>query len=225
MTATVDTINRASNPDFMSDFTKSFVSVLVADIIDARSLVAAADSAVNRRHLVRATFAGVEGLAWHCREHVREIARQMGHLTPLADLALREQTYTVTDHGEVIEQVRYLALATSIRLMVKQAAEFVHGFEVDFGSIGWQRLRAAIAIRHRITHPKRIEDLTLSDSDIDTVGLGFDWFLSVSSDLLEQTVASYANFVELARELVDQLKAGDPAALSEYHAALMRSED
>ena len=157
----------------MPELAHSFVRILITDVIEARTLLSSADSSVNRRNLVRTTLAGVEGLAWYFREHVREVAGEMGQLTPLAALALREQSYTVTDQGEISEQVRYLALATSIRLMIKQAQQIVPLFEVDISGTGWQQLRDAIAIRHRITHPKVADDLQISNSDLAAVNTGF----------------------------------------------------
>lgn len=209
----------------MPDLAHSFVAILITDIIDARALLSSANTPVNRRHVVRATLAAVEGLAWYCREHIREVASQTGDLTPLADMALREQTYTVTEQGEILEQVRYLSLSTSIRLMVKQATQIAPPFRVDFGETGWKSLKDAIAIRNRTTHPKQIIDLELSDSDIDTIRVGFDWFLAVCVEMLEMTTASYAAFVEASHHLLDELKAGDPQALADYHAALLRSDD
>lgn len=209
----------------MANLSQSFVSTLVTDIIDARALLSSADTPVNRRHVVRATLAGVEGLAWYCREHIREIAGQMGHLTPLADMALREQSYVVTEHGEILEQVRYLSLTSSIRLMVKQASQLEPSFDVDFSVAGWHRLRQAIAVRHRITHPKKIDDLYVSHSDVIVMGEGFQWFLTVCLELLTSTTASYGAFVRLSRDFLDRLKAGELQTLTKYRAALLSNED
>lgn len=206
----------------MSEFGQSFVSVLITDIIDARSLLSSADSPVNRRHLVRATLAGVEGLAWHCREHIRDLAREMGHLTPLADMALREQTYTVTEQGEIVEQVRFLSLTTSIRLTIKQAAQLDAAITVDFGDAGWAHLRRAIAIRHRIMHPKGTIDLAVSDEDLIAIGIGFQWFLVITAEILDKTTANYKIFVAMTKELVRRLKEGDPIALELYRSELSR---
>lgn len=138
---------------------ESFTAILVGDVLAARETLSAANTQVNRRTLVRASLAAVEGLVWLCRQHVRETAEQMGELTPLADMALREQSYTVTRSGEVIEALRYIPLATSIRLIAKQAIQLHLSLRVSFDDAGWSKMLTAIEIRNRITHPKAILDL------------------------------------------------------------------
>ena len=42
---------------------------------------------------------------------------------------------------------------------------------------GWQKFQDAIKIRNRITHPKRKDDLSVSQEDYDTVFKGLQWFV------------------------------------------------
>ena len=204
---------------------KSFTRLLIEDVLDAYDRVAKRDDEGSRRHVVRTIFAAIEGEVWMCREHVRQTAAAMGYLTPLADLALREQNYSVTEAGEVVEQTRYVTLTASIRLTVKQAMVLAPGLLVDFGGHGWQQLKQALAVRHRITHPKQTAHLVISEDDLATARIAFEWVLAVVTEVMGAIISAQAEHSRDMRELLEQLKAGDPAALQAYRDALAAAPD
>ena len=49
--------------------------------------------------------------------------------------------------------------------------------ELDVSGSEWQSFRRAIKIRDRITHPKSVSDLNISDEDYNDVSAGFGWVL------------------------------------------------
>lgn len=202
---------------------ENFAAVLIQDVLAAREAVSVADTQVHRRNLVRSSLAAVEGIVWLCREHVRTAAEQIGELTPLADLALQERSYTVTHGGEVVEAVRYIALPASIRLVAKQASRIAPTFVLDLSGAGWQRLLDAIAVRNRITHPKALADLDATDADLAAVAHGTEWMMANGTELLDAIRTASRNHLRDVRELFDALKRGDPDALRLYHAELTRS--
>jgi hypothetical protein len=157
---------------------------------------------------------------WETREQVREISADMGYLTPLADLALREQNFMVTEQGEIVEQVRYVTLTASIRLTVRQVQTFAPALMVDFGSSGWQSLRLAIGVRNRVTHPKTTNDLIVSNDDLRITRIGLFWLLEMTEQVQRAAVDSFARHTKDFRELVERLKQGDPIALRAYRHAL-----
>jgi len=177
--------------------------------------------------VVRSTFAAVEGASWLCREHVRAIAASMNGLSPLADLALRERSYIVTNDGDLVEQVRFVTLSATIRLTIKQAMLIEPDLSVDFSHVGWARFKSAITIRNRVTHPKTIADLLISSTDMQTINQAFTWMLATTEYVMGATAHAYRAWVADMRGLLEALKSGDADALEAYHAALstVRSEN
>lgn len=200
---------------------RGLLASLAEDVIAAREALSGSDTAVNRRHLVRATLVAVEGLVWEARQQLRAIAQDMGELTPLADLALQEQSYQVNSNGELIETVKYIPVATSIRLIVRQAKLLSPSADIDFSNPGWQKLRQAIDIRNRLTHPKNLQDLNVAEAEIDVTNASFEWLLAEITKLLQAIVHAFRDYRDDATTLIDALRRGDPHALQLYRQALM----
>lgn len=203
----------------------SFIRLLIGDVLAARERLAADDTQRHRRDTIRSTFAAIEGVVWMYREHVREIARDMGVLTPTADLALRERTFRVSDRGDIVEQVRFVTLPTIIRLATKQAQLIEPSVAIDYTEVGWTALRTSIEVRNRVTHPKNRADLQISTDELKTVAIAFSWLLSITETAIGQINASFRHFISEMRDVLGALNRGDPEALSAYRAAIRNEDD
>jgi hypothetical protein len=206
-------------------FDKSFTRLLIEDVLDAYDHLRQRDSQSARRQVVRVIFAAIEGQIWLCREHVRDAAASMTQLSPIIGMALREQSYVITEAGDVKEQPRYVTLTASIRLAVRQANLLAPDLMVDFGGSGWTQLKQALATRHRITHPKRTADLVIEDCDLGTARGAFEWVLATVSEVLNAIVSAQSAHNQDMRLLLEKLKSGDPAALRAYQHALETMPD
>lgn len=204
---------------------QSFVAQLVGDVIAADTRLASDNIATNRRDVVRTRYAAIEGLVWIMREHVHTTMRELAYLTPLADLALRERSYVVTDSGDVKEQVRFTPLRQAIRLIVGQARLLSPDLDVTFTEPGWQALKDAALIRNRVTHPRSVGDMTISADDLARLGAGMAWLLATTEYVMSRTSLSFKWFNEEARVLLISLQRGDPDALAAYHAFLVSDEN
>jgi hypothetical protein len=162
----------------------------------------------------------MEGMTWLARQHVRTALAQLQKLTPFADLALQELSYSVSPSGELSEQTRWLPLLTAVRLLVSQALSISPEISVDYSRSGWSSLRRAIDIRNRITHPKAARDLAVSEADLDLVASGLSWLAATLEYVMASTNLALVAYNEQARNLLDRLIAGDAEALAEYQAAL-----
>ncbi len=201
-----------------------FIALLIEDVISARQRLNGSHSQIARRDVVRASLAAMEGMVWIAREHVRRALADLGHLTPVIDLALREVSYSVSESGQIKELVRSLPLLAAIRLVVSQAKIICPEIAVEFSTIGWSDLRRAIGIRNRITHPKPHEDLAISDDDLNIVGTALSWLVATVNYVMASTNLALAQYNDELRDTVQRLAAGDPDALAEYHAALRETE-
>lgn len=199
---------------------RSFLSILIGDVIVASDLLRTNDTAAERRNLVRSTLAGIEGLVWIARESVRDSLETLDELTPLASMALREQTYMIANNGDIIEQIRFVTLPAMIQLVCRQAARIVPDLNVRFDSVGWSQLKKAIEIRNRVTHPKSLEDLTITESDLAILSSGFSWVAATTEYVMAMIVVVQRGHLNNQRELLTLLESGDPSALQEYQAVV-----
>ncbi|MBJ6121393.1 hypothetical protein JAO74_06270 [Sphingomonas sp. BT553] len=189
-----------------------FASILADDVIRAYASLDQQKDAPNRRNVIRSVFVAIEGLVWTCREHVRDTAASLDELTPLANLALREMTYTVTEQGLLLEQVRFITLPAMLRLVTRQAQSLATELSVDFGGPGWAALKTAMAIRNRVTHPKSLDDLTVTIHDLSTVRTSFQWIASTTTYIMEMMNARLLQHNTDMAEIMKRLDAGDPVA-------------
>ena len=215
--------DRASSAD--TAFQVGFLASLLEDVIDARKRLTENDTPTNRRTAVRTTFAAIEGMTWLYREHVRFIAKRMQVLTPMADLALRERSFAVTDGGNIVEQIKFVTLPTIVKLTNRQAQLIEPAFSLDFGGDGWSALKAALILRHRITHPKTLDDLLVGDSDLKIVQAAFEWISTSTEVAMSAVNTAFRAHVAAMRMVLNELAAGDEDTIAAYRSAMMRDED
>lgn len=198
----------------------ALIRLLIEDVLAARKRVDAADTQTARRDTVRASLAAMEGMIWLAREHVRSVLETFEQLTPIADLALQEQVYAITDTGDLLIQSRSVPLPTAVRFLFQQARLISPVIAPELSHAGWANFKQAISIRNRITHPKPERDMHVSDGDLNTVASGLSWLTATIDYLMAATNLALVHRSEMLAELIDRLNAGDPEAIGEYNAAL-----
>ena len=108
---------------------------------------------------------------------MRNSANIIEPLSQIQEFAFAEKSYAVSDNGQIQEQIRFVSIPSMIRLTTQIAEQLDTELEIDFGVVGWADLKQAIKVRNRITHPKSISDLDISDTDIAIIQSGLLWFL------------------------------------------------
>lgn len=171
----------------MSEVEKSFTYIVIEDVVSARERLQLEDTPTHRRELVRAIFSAIEGLNWRLKLGVLEHARRHVELSPHEHAAMMEQTYSIDDRGIVSVSPRYLPLSSTIRLMVRQIQKYRSEYSVDFGYPGWEDLKVSINVRNRITHPKKIDDLSVTKEEISRCVSAFGWMLALNIEVLSET--------------------------------------
>lgn len=195
---------------------RTLVGALFLDVQDALSRQEAEDTPTNRRGLLRALIAAVEGLAWLYREHVKEIAETMGLLSGSERSALAETSHFVSDDGRISEQRRFISTTAMVRLTARIAAKCALADQPDFGVEGWVGLKKTIGIRNRITHPKAEHDLAVSTEDILQAKSAFYWFAELMMSEMARATDTLRSFADGLWEVIQLLGAGDEAALALY---------
>ncbi len=206
-------------------FREDFLGILMHDVLLSIQRRDSDDTQATRRDLIRTMFAAIEGASWEYREHVRSIATDLDALSPLVEMALSEKTYRVTENGEIKEQVRYISMPALIRVTTRLAEDVCPGFEFDFKNDGWANFKTSIRIRNRITHPKSIRDLKITDDEIAVCQSAFFWIIHLTQYFMELTMLELSHRTKRLKQFVDKLVAGDETALAEYQSILDSGQD
>jgi uncharacterized membrane protein YecN with MAPEG domain len=170
----------------------SFTHILVNDVRDAEKRLQENDTPGNRRDLVRAAFAAIEGLHWQLKRDV--LKNGLGKLTAHEYAAMAEESYSVDDRGNVSSIPRFLPITTAIRLVVQVVQRYRPSYKVDFSHAGWSNLKSAVEVRNRLVHPKTLEDLAVTDSEIRKTISGFCWVLALVIEVLRETHAAVVGY-------------------------------
>lgn len=197
------------------DFTRAnLYRTLLADIEAAFDRLEVEGSETSKRNLIRTMFAGIEGSLWSFKEHVRSIALQIEKLTPLQDFALSGRDYLITDSGHIREKARLISMLTMVKAITRLAEEFCPGFKADYNDDGWPNLKLAIDVRNKITHPKRLQDLEISDDDILICRSALFWVLELGTQLMEAANTAFADDVHELKSILQDIKNGDERTLA-----------
>lgn len=157
---------------------KYFTDVLLSDVVASQERLEAHDSPQNRRDLVRTAMSGAEGLIWFLKVRLFARPRVKWKLTLHEYDALFEQGYVVAENGAVRVTSKHLPTATTLKLIARIIRRQFPEFSEDFSDDKWRRVLTAIAVRHRLTHPKSIDDLQVSDEDVECASYAFRWMLA-----------------------------------------------
>jgi hypothetical protein len=96
--------------------------------------------------------------------------------TPEAAL-LAEEGYGLDRQGEVQVRSQYLSTNDNVRFTFRMLYRVFRKLpRVRYGVSGWDAFRQAVAIRNRITHPKRLTDYRVSTADLRRVEEGLAWY-------------------------------------------------
>jgi hypothetical protein len=134
----------------------------------------------ERRMYVRSAFATIE--AWlYVWKRIALSAHPDPKCSTISEAErtfAQEHEYRLTDSGEVETRRTKISLAANLRFGFKLLAKAASvPSELDVSGSEWQTFRRAIKIRDRITHPKSVSDLNISDEDFNDVSVGFGWVL------------------------------------------------
>lgn len=162
--------------------------------VNGETFAKAADlTAIEKRAFVKAVFSYIEALTFALKDFALHNCGDS--LTPAEQLLAREQSFEVGDDGELEERVAKIRTLSNIRFAFRLAAKVDKvSFRLDVSKSGWQELRRALKVRDRLMHPKRREDLSVSEDEFNDALGAFTWFSSnlvllLATGLLERREA------------------------------------
>lgn len=164
-----------------------FIQALASDTRTASAQLMDVDNQFQRRTHLRTLFAGIEGALFARRTLISELLKYDAtegydaHRLSHADrMLLDEIEYDLEDNGAVRTRNRNFQpfLKYSRFTLDVYFKYFRRPNPVDYAGTGWQAFRNAHEVRNRITHPKRISDLTISDEELHDIRSAAAWFTS-----------------------------------------------
>jgi hypothetical protein len=158
----------------LEQFGTDFASTLVGDIVAILERKST-NGPRERRSLIRAIFAAVEGILEELCYKLLTSAET--GLTAAQCMALQQQSVRVDENGSIKLIDAFQPLKHRVRLTVEIVKHLHPEYAIDFGDKGWQQLLIGLDTRHRVTHPKSLTDLEVSDRECSLAVNGFFWFL------------------------------------------------
>ncbi len=145
----------------------SVYRILSADMDAAVAYSAEHSNPFAHRTVVRTLFSLIEGLAFQLRQvTIASLEPHTGSLTLAELVLLREERYNLNTKGEPETSDNFQNFLPNLLFTIRSYGKN-HGatFQADTSTHGWQAMRHAVNLRNRITHPKSVANLTLSDQD------------------------------------------------------------
>jgi len=158
------------------------------DVVECERLLEENETQFARRTFCRASFAFIETVVHWLKTLARNtvIAKGMeaNSLNVSLISALLDQTARVERTGRIRLEPNMIPFLNHVALVFRTMAEVTGlGAEAFFSNTEWEHLRKALQVRHRITHPKNPEDLTVTDSDMDNIRGGLTWVFNRMVDI------------------------------------------
>lgn len=173
-------------------------------------------SGLAGRNFVRALFSWIEAVSFLMRQHVlQELRRETLTEESIPTLlAASERSFYVDGQGDVVQAPLRTKTSNLLLFSLKSFAQTLDlPLTVDRGGRNWQTYSRALKIRDRLTHPKALEDLELTENDIEVVReakgiiigyLGVFLRPSLAAQISEMSQQAKANGIELKLTLTNE---------------------
>jgi hypothetical protein len=169
-----------------------FLRPLFNDMVQSEELLDSASVSqlqFARRTYFRTSFAFLDGHLYWLKNHVIQWvmadSRRRGRLEVPKLTLLDDRTYKPDQTGRIVNEPNRIPFLNLSALILRTAAEC---WNIDAGPFfsdnGWSAMRSSLAVRHRLTHPKKTEDLEISAAEVDTMRGGHTWFYNCLVDIL-----------------------------------------
>lgn len=148
---------------------------------------------LNRRGLIRAIFAFIEGNIFKIKEEIviEETHKRKPALSTEELILLKEKTPYINDKGKVKSSPKYSELSANIRFAFDCYAKSA-GINNDFdpNRTEWKCLIESISVRNRIMHPKNSTDLNISENEIVKAVISYIYFKKMVTNLSELKISN-----------------------------------
>ncbi len=142
-----------------------------------------------RRMAVRTIFSDIEGICFLMKVNALLLGQIKNIDFRREEIALiNEESYYLANNGKVKTGRAYLDSKSNFRFAFKILARAKKSdFELDVSGTEWNNYQEALRIRNRITHPKKLEDMIISEEDYEKAFKVYGWFRDSIEQLLKQS--------------------------------------
>ena len=140
-----------------------------------------------RRMFVRTVCAAIEGEIYGLKIFIFHACSLSNVLLDANEHKfLSEFKFVIDGDGIAKKEFTHTETVTNIKRALKITGELFPSWKPDFSGAGWQCICASLKVRDRITHPKRSNELMISDDEFNKLQEAYDWY-SMTFDGLFQT--------------------------------------
>ena len=145
--------------------------------------MASNDTQFARWQFVRATFAKLEGFTFTLKQLcLRSPSKYSAAETAL----LREEAFSLDDKGEPRVAANHLKLAANVQFAFRMYARASDlRFSLRTSESEWGDSRQAMGVRNRLMHPRKLEDLMISEADVQAASRASAWIEAKHLELQE----------------------------------------
>ncbi len=166
---------------------KDIIPILIEDVrfLEKQYLHNRKDMA-SARAAFRAYFSLIEAISYFTSEItliLSEIPELKRNLSEKEKEELAGKRIEIKS-GKLIEKRLSNSFLERVKLALKSYSK-LHGlnYRIDPQSNGWQCFIKAIDRRHRITHPKKIDDIRISENDYEIIKNAGKWFVEQQKEI------------------------------------------
>jgi len=141
------------------------------------------------RVYVRSLFSMIEGISYRMRQillqrhHENKISLSIEQIIALSEISIE-----INDNGTLKEKQKNYRFENLFRLTYKTYCDSYNKskiLDIYISEDRYDLFKKALTIRNRVTHPKNVEDVFISGSDIMLFESVFKWFEDFIFDILE----------------------------------------
>jgi hypothetical protein len=156
---------------------RALAQATAADIAECNKHILGADSPFWRRVAYRTVFSSIEALTSHMKQSALLLSEDRRALfTDAERLALRDVEYAIEDTGVIAERKARIRMLPNLWFALARLAKVsANGCKLE-KKAGWDSLTRSVKVRDRITHPKRAEDYSITDSEMKDLNDAWQWF-------------------------------------------------
>jgi len=129
---------------------------------------------IERRILVRSIFAFFEAIAFILKSSA--LMANPAILKPEEIALAKEEDYELSDSGEVEIRKAKLRFKPNLLFAFQIAAKSNQiNFKLNVNCHQWEALIRSIKVRDRLTHPKKTEDMAVTEKEIEDAQIAYEW--------------------------------------------------
>lgn len=150
--------------------------VLIDDVFLHQKEIEHSNNLCSKRAYVRSVFSLIEGITYRMKQVA--LLCSGTNLTGSDIALLKEEIYSLNSTGLPVVKILLVPTLPNLRFSFYIISKtYNSNYKLIVSGKGWVAIKKALLIRHRLTHPKNINDITVNDDDLDCVNRAFKWYI------------------------------------------------